>query len=379
MSGVSSGALAAIRRFLLRLIDQESARIVVPPKKAADGYWFGGGNMIEHDGDLYLIGRYRNAGDSRTGLAAGERGLELALLKSDDRGKSFEHVQSWTKDDLSSGGSEVLSIEGSCLVRRGEGFSLFVSTEKRRPYPKGLEDFLKPGTGVWSIDEFLGLSPDSLDVRSIHPVLESEYPEYLHVKDPFWHEQSDGRGVLFFCTHPYGWSSHNTGYMVANESGFDEPVFDFFDRGPTWDVAMSRATDILPLPPLGELRGTTPLSVLFYDGGECLRRLDEHRAARTRPRGYSCEELGGAALIPHDDYGAAERISRIGPLFVSPHGTGSSRYVDVLVTREGYYATWQQSQPDCSQPLVMNHLSHAQAEALLSDEENAGVAGRKNR
>jgi hypothetical protein len=44
---------------------------------------------------------------------------------------------------------------------------------------------------------------------------------------------------------------------------------------------------------------------------------------------------------------------------------GTSRYVDVLTTAEGYYVTWQQSQPDRSQPLVMNFLSHTDAKALL--------------
>ena len=56
-----------------------------------------------------------------------------------------------------------------------------------------------------------------------------------------------------------------------------------------------------------------------------------------------------------------------GPLFVSPHGTGCSRYVDVLQTADGFYATWEQSQPDRSQPLVMNRLSREEAEAILAE------------
>ena len=60
--------------------------IVYRRTNAETGFWFGGGNMVQdHDGTLWLVGRYRNHGDSRTGLGAGERGLELALFRSDDR------------------------------------------------------------------------------------------------------------------------------------------------------------------------------------------------------------------------------------------------------------------------------------------------------
>lgn len=52
--------------------------------------------------------------------------------------------------------------------------------------------------------------------------------------------------------------------------------------------------------------------------------------------------------------------------FVSPWGTGCSRYVDVLFTDDRAYATRQQSQSDYSQPLVMNTLPMEEVEKLLS-------------
>jgi hypothetical protein len=186
------------------------------------------------------------------------------------------------------------------------------------------------------------------------------------VKDPFWATDADGRGLLLFCTHPYNWSSSNTGYLPEKEDGFGPPVYRFFERGSTWDVAISRGTCVLPLPKVGRLAEGPDLSVMFYDGGESLRKLDEHRQANKRPRGYSCEELGGAALLLGGDPARSYRLSRLAPMFVSPWGTGSSRYVDVLVTEDGYYATWEQSQDDGSQPLVMNYVSASDAAALLS-------------
>jgi hypothetical protein len=105
--------------------------------------------------------------------------------------------------------------------------------------------------------------------------------------------------------------------------------------------------------------------LLFYDGGECVRNHEEHQQAVRRARGYSCEEVGGAAYVVDGDLSRITRLSKHQPLFISPHGTGCSRYVDVLATDEGYYATWQQSQSDGSQPLVMNFLPRAAAEEIL--------------
>ena len=118
-----------LTRFALALIDQQQARVIIPPVQPASGFWFGGGNLIEEDdGTLFLVGRYRNAGDSRTGLAAGQRGWELAVFASRDRGRSFEKRLRFGKPDLGVGDRTVLSIEGRALYRTDDRVELFVST-----------------------------------------------------------------------------------------------------------------------------------------------------------------------------------------------------------------------------------------------------------
>jgi hypothetical protein len=124
---------------------------------------------------------------------------------------------------------------------------------------------------------------------------------------------------------------------------------------------MARATAAVDVP-------GTNVTLLFYDGGESVRNLDEHKTAVSRPRGYSCEELGGAAYVVDRDFGHIRRLSTYLPFFVSPMGTGSSRYVDVLSTDAGFYVTWQQSQADLSQPLVMNFVGKDEAENILGGE-----------
>ncbi len=88
-------------------------------------------------------------------------------------------------------------------------------------------------------------------------------------------------------------------------------------------------------------------------------------AGGARPKGYSCEEIGRLAAGTHDESPALERLSVEEPLFVSPHGTGCSRYVSVLDAGDHYVTTWQQSQPDRSQPLVVNRVAKGEAEAIL--------------
>lgn len=356
-------------QFSQALINQESARVIVEPQQRDSGFWFGGGNMIEDaDGVLSVVGRFRNAGDSRTGIASGTRGLELAIFRSVDRGQSFQKAVSWDKAALNSPDGQVLSIEGSCLRQTDQGVELFVSTEKSGiDYPEQVRDFLKPGAGVWTIDVLRASDIPSLVTSAVQPALASDLPEHLHVKDPFfWSTQQGDR--LGFCSHPFGWSSSNTG--VADLPTDDNPAVpvqhEAFPRGTTWDVAMTRGTCVLPVPKVGAF-AHDDFRLLFYCGGECLRPLDEHATAVQRPRGYSCEEIGGVACYQGDDLSTVVRLSDLLPMFISPYGTGCSRYVDVLATRDGFYATWQQSQEDLSQPLVLNFLSREEAEAILSE------------
>jgi hypothetical protein len=356
---------------LQALVDQRRARPMIEPNRRQSGFWFGGGNLVQDaDGTLWLSGRYRNVGDSRLGLEAGERGLECALFASRDGGRSFQKTRSWSKADLSRPEARVVSIEGTALCRRADGvWELYISSEKAWDYPPELREYLKPGCGVWSIDVLSGPSPDQLDTASLRLALrEPDDAAWLHVKDPVVSAQPDGSTHLIYCSHPYCWSSANTGLAVR------EPAADSFTvvtrqlvpRGPAWDVAGTRVTCRFSLPRLGVFAALPSVSVLFYDGLECVRQHDENRRAVHRPRGYSCEELGGAMVGLDDEFPRYERLSHLTPLFVSPYGTGCSRYVNVLNCGDRLLATWQQSQDDLSQPLVGHELPMAEVARWLA-------------
>ena len=184
-----------------------------------------------------------------------------------------------------------------------EGVELFISSEKANLfYPPPFEEHQKPGTGVWTIDRIAAAEIMGLKDQSARLLLSSRDPQYLHVKDPVVYSPSSGGTILFFCTHPFSWSSSNSAYAVRTRGSgrFSEAVFDFFSRGTTWDVAVSRISDLLPLPEWREVWGGEDLSLVFYDGAECLRDHEQSTWGVKRPRGYSCEELGGLAVLPSE-------------------------------------------------------------------------------
>lgn len=375
MFNVAQETRDKLMTFAQTLVDPQRAHILMKPHEDRDGFWFGSGNLVRHpDGTFYLVGRYRDVGDSRSGLGKGTRGVELAIFKSTDGGATFTKIVAFSKPDLDVGDRSVISIEGAKLHLTVAGVELFVSTEKSGiGYPAGLESFLKPGTGVWTIDRIYAKTVEELAGKRPETLIEGNDPQWLHVKDPVVFDAPEGDTLLYFCTHPFSWSSSNSAFAVRRrgQDSFSEPDYRFFPRGATWDVAMSRITGLCNLPrglSDGKLsrEGGERAALVFYDGGESMRNTEEHSSAVKRPRGYSCEEIGGLGLVVGSAYDAVNRLTRDLPAFVSPYGTGCIRYVDVLETESAYYATWQESQTDRSQPLMMNVVPREEALRILT-------------
>lgn len=343
-----------------KLINPLEGVVAIEPAHAGKGFWFGSGKAaVGSDGRLYLCGRYRDAGDSRTGLDLGDRGRELAIfstslpLPAELRSIVWKKELALDKTALAVGNKKVLSIEGSALQFTEEGVCLFVSSEKAVDYPPEVAEFRKPGTGVWTIEQLSAADIQGLATSRARTILESSDPATLHLKDPFLARAGNGDNLLFFCHHPFNWASSGTGYATLDRCGrlSAGPVYDCWPRGRAWDVAITRGTCALRLPAAMALPG---FGLAFYDGGECLRNLDEHSKAVSRPRGYSCEELGGLAYFCNDDPTQIERISAYLPEFISPAGSGCIRYADVVQAGGQLIATWQQARADGSQPLMIN-------------------------
>ena len=353
--------------FANELINQDTAKIIIPGNKQEKGYWFGGGNMVSDElGNLWLIGRYRDAGDSRTGVRSGSRGLELSLFMSENKAASFQKMKSWFKTDLVNDQYKVLSIEGSALNKLSDKtWEIFFSIEKSRTYPATLEEYQKPGTGIWSVGRIITSSLADFHNASVDEIiLCNKHYQHLHVKDPV--ALGTKSNDILFCTHPFTWASGSTGYARRNNSNkFDVVDWCIVEKGHSWDVATTRITSKLPLPRVGYFAELPPCSIYFFDGAECMNELSQNSSERHRPRGYSCEELSGIYFGFDEDFPSIQKISILQPLFISPWGTGCCRYIDALVTDDGIHASWQQSQKNLSQPLVHNFLSNIQIQDFL--------------
>ncbi|MFT5468160.1 MAG: hypothetical protein ACI8UO_003268 [Verrucomicrobiales bacterium] len=361
----------ALTRLAKGLVDQEAAKVVVEPQDRSTGFWFGGGDVSKGpDGALYVIGRYRNFGDSRTGVGSGARGLELAIFRSETVNGPWEKVVSWSKADLKFGEMDVVSIEGSSLLFGDDGVELFVSTEMDISYPADIASFQKPGAGVWIINRLAAADVASLKGAAIEELFKGRDNAHLHVKDPAAFRLPTGETGLIFCNHPFAWSCSNSSLAIRQPGGseFEHVTDEWLARGPVWDIAVTRLTDRMPVPKLGRFAepGAPEAALYFYCGAECVRKLDDHTKAVARPRGWSCEEIGGVAFGLGSDWPKIERLSVDGPFFTSPHGTGCSRYVSTLVLDDGIFTTWQQSQDDLSQPLVGHFTPMERVEQLLA-------------
>ena len=355
-----------------RLVDQHAARTLIAPLGNSFGFWFGGGNIcLQDNGNILITGRFRNEGDARTGTGAGARGLECAVFSAESPSDDFQKVLSISKQDLSHT-EEVVSIEGVSLIpdsNSNTGFEFIISTEKKSAYPKNLINFQKPGTGVWSIDLLKSESGlDSFKLDEMTTIARSEKGSTLHYKDPVAFTTNNGETNIIFCHHPFSWSSSNTCLLTRNknQNSFELISENILERGNSWDVACSRVTEKLSVPKIGPFADLPDLSLYFYDGAECLRPLDQNAKAAKRPRGYSCEELGGLAWGWDSEFPKLNKLSIDFPLFISPHGTGCSRYASAVSLPDGsIFAAWQQSQENESQPLVGNHLPLAEVERIL--------------
>jgi len=356
--------------FSTALVDQQNSRTLVEPQDRSTGYWFGGGNVVQdRDGSILVCGRYRNYGDSRTGVGAGERGLELAVFRAESVDGEFQKILSFSKKDLAWNGIGIVSIEGVALHLMEDGIELFISTEKDAKYPERIADFQKPGAGVWSIDRIHADSVENLSVDNIEEIVPfgTDDPARLHCKDPWVSDLPGGDLLLGYCTHPFTWSSSGTAALIrkAGSDTYEKVTDDFLSRGPVWDIAAARVTERLPVPKVGAFADGPDLSLYFYDSCESLRQLDENPTAVARPRGWSCEEIGGVAVGLDSEFPKVESLTVEAPLFVSPQGTGCSRYIASLVTNQGIFANWQQSQIDLCQPLVGHFLSNEKIEKVL--------------
>ena len=324
------------------LFDPKEGLLVRAPLEEGEGWWAGapGAAFDAHSNTFFLV--YRQRQPRELG-----RGVECRIAASDN-GVTFKDIWALPKTSLGA-----LSLERSSLMRGLDGrWRLYLS-------------YVSEEDGRWRIDLLEADEPDCFDLHQRQPVLNADDVGGEGVKDPCVVQFGRMTYMLFsYATrqtelspdaqrsrHASG-DIYNTGLTLSRTGaalsgdgrrfqvlGDVSPQNNFVPRHPAsasgsalpgvldastsaaapagpprWDAYCQRIGAILPLDTGGYLA--------CYDGSASV--------------GQNYEERTG--LAHSFDLQTFHSLSPDGPALVSPYGSGSLRYIDILpVGRELFY------------------------------------------
>jgi len=311
---------------LAPLFDPEEGFTVVAPLDRGPGWWAGAPNVIFDDerGRFFLSYRFRKPRELG-------RGVKTCISESSD-GKNFSTIWEATKDDLGSP-----SLERCCLSRNLDGsYTLYIS-------------YVDPEDLCWRIDPVRAERPEAFDLRRRSKVFSAADVGVEGVKDPYvflvggihymfisyvpsplqadrelrrkMHESAD-----VFNT---GISRSHTALAKSHDGDQFRWLGDIFSPERGWDGYATR---------IGSLLYTPPGFTIFYDGSATVKE--------------NYEEKTGIAFTY--DLKIYEKLSVDKPILVSPHYSGSLRYLDAVEAKGGIYYYYEYARPDGSHELRMN-------------------------
>lgn len=289
----------------LSRFDPEQSTVILRPESPGAGTWTGCPGVLyepQHDRFLMTYRQRRPRGNPAT-----ERGWRCAVAASED-GIHFRDVWAVRKSELGTS-----SMERFCVFPAMDGgYQLYLS-------------YVDPADNRWRIDLIEADAPDAFDVRRRKPVLTAASTGTEGVKDPYVMRM--GPAVYLFASfasaetlsqaqraqahasadiYNTGTTTHPTGLATALDGANFEWQGSVLAVGTEWDRYQARLNSLVPLP------GGAWLG--FYDG--------------SAGAGENYEERCGLALS--HDLRHWNRLSVSAPWMVSPHGTGSLRYLDAV-------------------------------------------------
>lgn len=305
----------------LSTFDPDQSTVIMQPESSGAGTWTGcPGVLHEPQRDRFLM-TYRQR--RPRGNPATERGWRCAVAASED-GVHFRDVWAVEKSELGTS-----SMERFCILpRSGGGYSLYLS-------------YVDPADNRWRIDVVEADTPEAFDVRTRMPVLTAASTGTEGVKDPY--VMRFGPAVYLFASfaaaetldprqrtqahasadiYNTGATTHPTGLAI----GLDGRNFDWQGTalavGDGWDGYQARLNSMAPLPG-GAWVG-------FYDGSAGANENYEERCG----------------LAMSHDLRHWSRLSTSAPWMVSPHGTGSLRYLDAVPVGDALWLYYEYARAD---------------------------------
>jgi hypothetical protein len=280
------------------------AEVVVPAPGAGPGHWAGGPSAVLHDGVFHLAYRLRRP-------VTDGRGFGVAVARSVD-GVHFDTVALVARDRFGAA-----SLERPALVRRPDGgWRIYVSCAT-------------PGSCHWWVEAVDADLPEDLGEGRRTVVWPGD--DTVAVKDPVVRVGPDG-WEAWACCHPLdevGAEDRMVSRRAVSADGLDWRWTgeELSGTAGTWDARGARVTAMVG-------------DHLLYDGRATAAENWEERTglARHRP-------------------GAAAVALLAEPFAVSPHASGSLRYVDaVALPGGGHRLYFEAARPDGAHDLLTQVL-----------------------
>lgn len=322
----SHRVFGALSRF-----DPEQATLILQPQSPGPGTWTGcPGVLYEPQRHRFLMS-YRQR--RPRGNPATERGWRCAVAASED-GVHFTDVWAVEKPELGTS-----SMERFCLLpAMAGGYQLYLS-------------YVDPVDNRWRIDLIEADAPEGFDVRTRKPVLTAASTGTEGVKDPYAIRL--GPAVYLFASfasaetldpgqrsqahatadiYNTGATTHPTGLATGLDGVSFEWQGPVLEVGTGWDRYQSRLNSVTRLPG-GPWVG-------FYDGSAGAEENYEERCG----------------LVISHDLRHWHRLSPGGPWMVSPHGSGSLRYLDAVPVGQELWCYYEYARADGAHDLRLSKL-----------------------
>ncbi len=309
----------------------EESTVVLQPENPEPGNWIGCPGVLHEPHNQRFLMTYRQR--RPRGNPATERGWRCAVAASED-GVHFRDVWAVEKSELDSS-----SMERFCILPKiGGGYELYFS-------------YVDPSDSRWRIDVVEGETPEEFDVKTARPVLTAASTGTEGVKDPY--VMRFGPAVYIFASfasaetldrgqhsHAHstgdiyntGATTHPTGLAIGLEGGEFEWHGSILSVGLGWDCYQARLNSVVPLPG-GAWFG-------FYDGSAGVSENYEERCG----------------LVISHDLRHWDRLTADGPWVVSPHGSGSLRYLDAVSVGDELWLYYEYARADGAHELRVSKV-----------------------
>ena len=298
---------------MLEPFDPEEGVTVLAPEAPGPGNWVGCPSVLYDTVRESVLLTYRRR--RPRGGPPPDRGYECAVAESRD-GVRFTDVWTVRKEAFGS-----TSLERCNLQRTADGrYLLYVSYEH-------------PEDGRWRIDVLEASSPDAFDPAAARTVLTPAGTGTDAVKDPYV-VRADSTYLMFVSTFLTASGPAPTCLAVSDDGVRYRWLGESLGVGSGWDRHQARLSGVVRA-------GSAWLG--FYDGAASAAEDTEERL------GLACS----------GDLRRWERLSVDRPWLVSPHASGSLRYVDVLERDGTWWLYYEVARADGSHELRLSRVPAA--------------------